>query len=69
MDERLYLITPVDADDRIDKSCGSFLLLGQRRLLHAQQVTDGIKVVTLAVLLANLLLDELVPVIDGERFG
>ena len=63
------MVTPVDADDGIDEPRRSFLLLGERRLLHAQKVADGVKIVALAVLLANLLLDELVPVVNRERFG
>jgi len=43
--------------------------LGQCGLLHSEQVADGIEIVRLAVLLADLLLDKFVPVVDRERFG
>ena len=37
------------------------------RLLHAEQVADLVKVVGVAVLLADALLDELVPVVGREH--
>ena len=36
--------------------------MGQRGLLHSEEVADGIEIVRLAVLLADLLLDKFVPV-------
>ena len=59
--ENEYQVMPVDTEQIVDESGGSFFL-GQRGLLHSEEVADGIEIVRLAVLLADLLLDKFVPV-------
>ena len=66
--ENEYQVMPVDTEQIVDESGGSFFL-GQRGLLHSEEVADGIEIVRLAVLLADLLLDKFVPVVYRERFG
>ena len=45
------------------------LLLLNRALFHAQDVADGVEFKLIAVLLADPLLDELVPIERRERSG
>lgn len=64
-----YLIAPVHVEESVKESRGRLFFRGERALFHAEQVADGVEIVGLAVLLADLLLDEFVPVVDGERLG
>ena len=54
--------------DSLSNDAGNFgFVLESEGRLHAQEVRDRVKIIRFAVLLADLLFDELVPIIARER--
>ena len=60
------MVAPVDAREERHEPRLVVVLLLERALLHAEGVADVVELELLAVLLPHALLDELVPVVDGE---
>ena len=60
------LVAPVDAREERHEPRLVVVPLLERALLHAEGVADVVELELLAVLLPHALLDELVPVVDGE---